>query len=430
MNLFAFFILPTVGNFFLTYICFYFMSKIGRNIYLKKRYYISIYMVFSIITNIVSWAGNGLLNFTVISIGLLVSGHFLYNNTRVYKLYYLLFSVCLFLCDGLSSLIIGIGISQFNLYIKDLFYYQILMVVLIRLSEFVYVNLAILFINKRSINILKLKQIISFMIIPLFSMVYIFTLFNYMQMYSSNEDLMLFIVNVTLIFAINVYVTYIFDNISKNNELQNEINLYQQKSNLQYKYYDSLEEKYMESRKLAHDIRNHLNTIEELYKANNTKEAKEYTNDIHKMLNKLNQKYYTSNRVLNIILNDKFNEMKKYNIDIDCRIGDVDLSFIRDIDMVTIFANLLDNSIEAVSESNEEKYIKLDIDKFNELIVINIINPIINKPIYKNGKFKSTKENHNGLGIENVKKSLEKHDGTMVVDYTENEFKVNIVIPI
>nr|WP_243279209.1 GHKL domain-containing protein [Romboutsia sp. 1001713B170131_170501_G6] len=122
--------------------------------------------------------------------------------------------------------------------------------------------------------------------------------------------------------------------------------------------------------------------------------------------------------------------MKKYNIDINYRIGDVNLEFIRDIDITTIFANLLDNSIEATSEIKGDKYIKLDIDKFNELIVINIINPIINKPIYKSGKFNSTKENHNGLGIENINKSLKKYDGTMVVDYTEDEFKVNIVIPI
>lgn len=430
MNIFAFIVLPILGNFFFTYICFYFMSKIERNIYTKKIYYAMGYLVFSIILTCISLLGNGLLNFLVMGIGLIILGHFLYNNSRLYKIYYLLFTICLFLCDILSSQLVGIVILNFDIYIKDIFYYQILLVVLIRLLEFIYVKLAVVFINKRKITTLKFKQIINFMIMPLFSMVYIFTLFNYVQIYSSSEDLKLFILNVVLIFAINIYVTYIFDNISKNNVLQNEINLYHQQSELQYKYYDNLEKKYMESRKLAHDIRNHLSTIEELYKVNDTKTAKEYTNDIHNMLNELNQKYFTSNRVLNIILNDKFNDMKKYNIDINYRIGDVNLEFIRDIDITTIFANLLDNSIEATSEIKGDKYIKLDIDKFNELIVINIINPIINKPIYKSGKFNSTKENHNGLGIENINKSLRKYDGTMVVDYTEDEFKVNIVIPI
>ena len=51
-------------------------------------------------------------------------------------------------------------------------------------------------------------------------------------------------------------------------------------------------------------------------------------------------------------------------------------------------------------------------------------------PINKNNRFKTTKKNHEGLGIENVRKTLEQYEGTMVVDYTEDEFKVNIVIPI
>ncbi|WP_418896096.1 GHKL domain-containing protein [Terrisporobacter hibernicus] len=47
----------------------------------------------------------------------------------------------------------------------------------------------------------------------------------------------------------------------------------------------------------------------------------------------------------------------------------------------------------------------------------------------KNKKIKSTKINHDGLGLENIRKTLEKYEGSLVIDFNEDEFKVNIVIP-
>ncbi|MCR8745579.1 sensor histidine kinase [Romboutsia lituseburensis] len=430
INTIAFVLLPMLGNIFFTYICFYFMGKVEKNIYKKKSAYILVYLIFTIIVSAVSLLGNGLLNLLTITIGTILVGSYYYNNSRKYKIYYIAFSVCLFICDILATGIITIVISLLNIHIQNIAYYQIVLVISIRLIEFIYCKLAVLFINRRNASKLTIMQTLGFIIIQLFSLIYMFSLFSYIQIFSRIEDTIILNINVLLILIINVYITYMFDSISKKNILENEVNLYKQQSELQYKYYDNLEKKYQGSRKLAHDIRNHLYTIEELYKINDTNSAKEYTNDIHKMLNELNQRYYTSNKVLNIILNDKFDYIKEKDIDIICRIGDVDLSFIRDIDITTIFANLLDNAIEATLEIDKNAYIKLDINKFNELLVINISNSIINKPIYKNKKFKSTKENHNGLGIENIKKSLEKYDGTMMIDYKEDEFKVNIVIPI
>lgn len=403
------------------------MNKLERNIYKSKIFYISIYLIYSIIVTMVSLTGNGFLNILVMTIGMILIGHFGYNDSKSCKIYYLIFSTGFFLCDGLAAILTSLLIQTSSVYTGNAAYYQIVLVISIRLMELIFARFAIGFMNRRKISGLKFTQFIGFMIIPIFSIVYMFTLLSYMKIYAGIEEIVLFIINAIMISIVNIYVTYIFENISKNNVLQNEINLYQQQSKLQYKYYDNLERKYQDSRKLAHDIRNHLNTIEELYKINDTETAKYYTDDIHKMLNELNQKYYTSNRVLNIILNEKFNYTKDKDINIECRIGDVNLEFIRDIDITTIFANLLDNSIEATKDKG---YINLDINKFNELLVINISNSITTKPIQKNKKFKSTKENHQGLGIENIRKALKKYDGTMLINFDESEFKVNIIIPI
>lgn len=374
-------------------------------------------------------SGSLVINTFVFLGGMLLIGHFLYNDSKLYLLYYSIFSLCFLFIDLLLAVFLPVMFSYMGTYFVSMSYFQITMIFMIRIPEYVYIKLFTSFINRREAKSINKIQSFTFLVIPAFSIVYIMTLVSLLQIYAGREESFLLVLNIVLVLALNIYVTHIFDAMSKNNVLQNEVNLYHQQSELQHKYYDNLEHKYKESRKLIHDIRNHLQSIERLYENHEKDKAREYTNDIHLMLNELNQKYYTSNRVLNIILNDKIQSIKNTNIDFECKIGDVEIDFMREIDITTIFANLLDNSIEATKKVENNGYIKFHLNKFNDFIVVNIINSMKEKPIKKNDKIKSTKDNHEGLGLENIRKALEKYEGNLVIDFNDEEFKVNIVIP-
>lgn len=405
------------------------MKKVDRNIYRKKIIYISVFVLFNIVLLLAAMLGSSIINTITFMIGILLIGHFLYNNTKLYLLYYCIFSLCFLFVDLLVSYFISFAITYDGFYFSSLAYLQITVIFLLRIIEYVYIKLFTNFINRREAKVINKLQSFTFLVIPLFSAIYILTLVYLLQLYAGFEESILLVVNIILVLILNIYVTHIFDAISKNNTLKNEVKLYHQQSELQHRYYDNLENKYKESRKLIHDIRNHLQSIERLYENKEQDLAKKYTTDIHLMLNELNQRYYTSNRILNIILNDKYQIIKSANISFDCKIGDINLDFMREIDITTIFANLLDNSIEAAKKVEDNPYIKFHINKFNDFIVINIINSMKDKPIMKNKKIKSTKVNHEGLGLENIRKTLEKYEGSLVVDFDDNEFKINIVIP-
>ena len=405
------------------------MKKVDRNIYRKKIIYILSFVLFNIVLLSAAMSGSFIINTIIFMSGILLIGHFLYNESKLYLIYYCIFALCFLFVDLLVSHFISFVITYGNFYFSSLAYLQITVIFLIRIVEYVYIKLFTSFINRREAKVVNKLQSFTFLVIPLFSIIYILTLVYLLQLYAGFEESILLVVNIVLVLILNIYVTHIFDAISKNNTLKNEVNLYHQQSELQHKYYDNLESKYKESRKLIHDIRNHLQSIERLYENKENDLAQKYTSDIHLMLNELNQKYYTSNRILNIILNDKYQIIKSSNINFDCKIGEVSLDFMREIDITTIFANLLDNSIEAAKKVDSDSYIKFHLNKFNDFIVINIINSMKEKPIIKNKKIKSTKDNHDGLGLENIRKTLEKYEGSLVLDFDENEFKVNIVIP-
>lgn len=345
-------------------------------------------------------------------------------------LYYSIF--ILFLCC--FQIVIGIGLQFvyriFNINFASLDFYVITGSIITQFANLSASRLFIIYFKKKKIEKITPVQYLNFLILPFFSIFYIMTLIIYVQIYISMEETILLIVNIIFIILLNLYITNIFESISKNNILKNELALYEQQASMQYEYYNNLEKKYRNSRKVIHDMKNHLQAIEQLYNLKENNIASEYTKDMYEMLEELGQKYYTNNKVLNIILNDQVQKAELLDIKVKCQIGDINLDFIKDIDLTTIFANLFDNAREACKEIKDDKYINFKVDKFNEFIVINLNNSINGIP--KEGKkgFISKKKNHEGFGLINVKKALEKYEGNMRIQYDQRLFKVNIIIPI
>ena len=413
-----------------TYIIFDFMSKFGRTLYYKKYVYVGTYIIFTLVLFGINLYGNSIINIIVSLIGTMIIGHFLYNDNKIYILYYSIF--ILFMCC--FQIVIGIVLqfiyTVFNINFASLDFYVITGSIITQFTNLSASRFFIICFKKKKIEKIAPIQYLNFLILPFFSIFYIMTLMIYVQIYISMEETILLIVNIIFIVLLNLYITNIFESISKNNILKNEVALYEQQSKLQYKYYTHLENKYKNSRKVIHDMKNHLQAVEQLYHLQENEIASRYTKDMYQMLEELGQKYYTSNRVLNIIINDQVQRAELLEIKVKCQIGDIQLDFIKNIDLTTIFANLFDNAIEAAKKVKDNRYINFKADKFNEFIVINLSNCIYKLPIEDEKGFISQKKNHDGLGLINVKKALEKYEGNMRIQYDKDVFKVNIVIPV
>jgi sensor histidine kinase regulating citrate/malate metabolism len=197
---------------------------------------------------------------------------------------------------------------------------------------------------------------------------------------------------------------------------------------MQYHYYDYLEQQYRESLSVLHDVKRHIWAIEELYRNKENETAIEYTKNINDIIYSFEMNEFTDNRMLNIILNDKKRVAEQNNIAFLCKVDNIDLSFIDNIDLTTIFANLLDNAIEACMGIVDEKKIIVQVGAFNNLIMINIKNTVKVIPVIIGTDIKSSKENHNGLGLGNVTKVINKYNGDFNIQFIDNMFECNIVV--
>lgn len=239
----------------------------------------------------------------------------------------------------------------------------------------------------------------------------------YMDLYGVR----LMVVNLAALVLLNFCFLYLFGYWFRSHKLEGQLAEFQMQNELQYRYYAELEQKHRESRKIMHDMKNHLQAVEHLYQAKDGQEqGGAYVKDLYHMLNLLGEKYYSSNRMLNIICNDKLSLARHPAVAISVEIGDVDFSDLRDIDITTIFANLLDNALEAAEDFGEGAYLNLKIQEVHHFRVISIVNA--SRPGMK-------KEGHMGVGLENVRRTVEAYQGTMQCEIVGEEYRVSVMLP-
>lgn len=264
-------------------------------------------------------------------------------------------------------------------------------------------------------------QILLLLLLPLFSVLFLYSLIEMGHIYMELYGVRLMVVNLGALVLLNFCFLYLFGYWFRSHKLERQLAEFQMQNELQYRYYAELEQKYRESRKIMHDMKNHLQAVEHLYQAKDGQEqGGAYVKDLYHMLNLLGEKYYSSNRMLNIICNDKLSLARHPAVAISVEIGDVDFSDLRDIDITTIFANLLDNALEAVEAFGEGAYLNLKIQEVHHFRVISIVNA--SRPGMK-------KEGHMGVGLENVRRTVEAYQGTMQYEIVGEEYRVSVMLP-
>lgn len=358
---------------------------------------------------------NDILTTVVLSIYYVVVGRGLYYKNKTGILYQFIYWVIFLITQYMSAYLVMMVYYSMNIETQISVY----LLVVLRISLILPATLILrMLIRKRYARGEKYLKIRGMILVPIFSTVLLF-----MYIFSSDVFLLRFGYGWLLLFCVlliimNLYCVYFWYDVAKSGELKHRLSMMQQQSELTLQYYKDLEENYGHSRKIIHDIRNHLAVIEQSAKM----EESNYIEDVHAMLNSLGMKFYTENRMLNIVLNDKLKEFDPEQV--ECRLGGVNLDFISDMDITTIFANLLDNAVEAQPDRTT-RGIKIKGEQIHDFIVIKLSNPWCGE--YKEGK--STKDGHEGLGMQNVRSTLEKYHGELQIEQKHEMFSVILAFP-
>lgn len=218
--------------------------------------------------------------------------------------------------------------------------------------------------------------------------------------------------------------------ISKNRKirmLENE----NYKNSVELEEYKTIKEKYEHSRIMNHDFREHLNILKTLI-SEDIQKAQEYVGTVEKECEDSKIEKYSDNDILNILLICKKKECEENGIKLNITSTNPKLDFIDGMDTVAIFSNLINNAIEACSDS-ARKDIFIDLYTVNNAFsVIKVENYADKEPIVVEGMLRSGKDdgNSHGIGIKSINNSLSKYDGKMSWSYDKAKGMFRTVISI
>lgn len=271
------------------------------------------------------------------------------------------------------------------------------------------------------------------------SMMFCLAVLEYAKAYIQNSryiilcDIMYVAVHIS-IFLMVVFIVYIKSTNERMGQLLKSEKLLKE---MQVNHYKQLLRKEENTRKYRHDMKNHLLYLQTLLTKDWIEESKTYLNQMQGMVDNVQQVYYvTGNDMVDTIMNYYLGMLPE---DADVLIsGKIPIQFdIEEIDVCTIFSNLFQNVVEEICGHDlEEAKVEIYINKGREYVQYEIRNTTyIRENIKRNEKnklpltSKLDKENH-GMGMENVKMTVQRNRGMFSWSHVENVFCVKVVLPI
>nr|WP_314771025.1 GHKL domain-containing protein [uncultured Peptostreptococcus sp.] len=349
----------------------------------------------------------------------------IYDDTFKRKAIVTILIIFFLLISDILLFMIFINVVNENILQKNSFF-DIYVVFIVNMIRYLFV---LIVINFYKIRIEKNIPLIFSLPIALTAVISMVITINMFLVINGNNYKFIYI-NITLIFIVCIVSIYIFNkmvNVMSENARQR---ILIKQSEYYEKKIEADSKNINDTRKIKHDMKNHMYAIKNMAKNNMSKDIITYTNDI---LGKIEgEKVYinTGNYLIDGILNVKFEEMKNQGIDFKYDVKIPEGIKLPEFEVITILGNLLDNAIEGVKLIKDNRYIEVFISYKDSNLLIKIVNTFDGLVIKDNKGFISRKgeKAYHGIGLENVREQVEKSNGYMNIDTGNCMFTVDLFI--
>lgn len=236
---------------------------------------------------------------------------------------------------------------------------------------------------------------------------------------------------IILLFA-NLALFIVYDRMVQMTESVKEYELMDMKRHMTNQHYIQMEAMNQRHSKIIHDLRGHLSVIGNLAQRSQNMEIIQLLSELNQHIEDASENIYCRHPVLNAILNEKRKNAQKYRVDYQVMIEPgFWLPGIQEIDMISIFNNLIDNAVEAAGKA-DNGFVKVQLYLVNDgkFSMIKIENSATEAPVQRvDGTFISKKQDPemHGIGFRYTKELVEKYDGFFQNCYEDSVFTVTIM---
>ena len=284
--------------------------------------------------------------------------------------------------------------------------------------------------NKKGIRLVSIRYLLLFALIIFVNVhVLIFMDLYMMNTKQSNMNMLLQIAFILMIIVLYIENLLLMLFIESKNEHREKERMAKNYLDAQKQYYELLRDKDLQTRKFRHDIRSHLATMQILCQKGNYEGIKEYLDNINGIVDNMANSFSVGHEIIDAMLNQYAYQANKEGIEMKVSGRIPNNLNISTFDLCTIFANLLQNAIEAASKCKSGKiYVLCQHYKGNLLLTIQ--NDFEKKPESVGGRFKTSKldEQNHGFGMMNVKECVERNGGTFYTEIVDKYFKAVVLL--
>lgn len=194
-------------------------------------------------------------------------------------------------------------------------------------------------------------------------------------------------------------------------------------------YYRNLEQEQFQVRRLRHDMANHLQTMSGLPEP----ELRKYLGELIRSPAMEHSCRFCENSVVNIVMASKEAAMKQNGISTEIEVSVPEGLPVQDADLCAVFANSLDNAVEACAKLPEDRR-KISVRARTEkgLFVLQIRNSAGGNPVWKDGMPVTTKRNAeaHGLGIAGIREIAARYGGSTEITEKGGQFSLLVFFPL
>ena len=183
-------------------------------------------------------------------------------------------------------------------------------------------------------------------------------------------------------------------------------------------------------KEVKHDLKNHMFSILSLVENGQNEKTLNYVSKILDDIGVRKDSVNSGNNSIDSIINFKLQEAEQRGIRTDLELKIPEGLDIPSFDVTVVLGNLLDNAIKAASEIEKDPYINLTLRYDKGRFLVQIENPFLGDVNEKNGKLLTIKEDkiNHGIGLANIRKVIQKYNGSINLDFTDNVFVVSLLM--
>ena len=232
-----------------------------------------------------------------------------------------------------------------------------------------------------------------------------------------------------IICVMNIGTYYMYEKVSEAYQekmqkavLENQIVMYQNQ-------FEIIHEARQDIKQLRHDMKNHFLLVEGYLQKGKYAEAQKYIEQLAEKTASAKEYVNTGNDELDSILNYKLARADNLNSKVDVTIEVPRERFMSDFDLNMLLSNLMDNALEAI-EKAEERVLTVRIKYIKRMLYMSVYNSY-NGDVKREGNklltTKAKKEEH-GIGMTSIQHIVDKYQGEMTIQTSEDMFKTDIIM--